>query len=294
MVRKIIPFFAFFIALLVLNNCVSTNAPTDGIATPYDSNMKSDTVKSGKYYIKVHGKKRDFILTLPDNYDSSKSYPLVLAWHGMGGNIHSVAAGGDVFIKKPYYGLLEASDNRAIFIAGQGLLLPARGEKPNTGWGNKNGNDIAFAEALISWAESSLSIDSSRIFSIGFSMGGMFSNMIACKLGSKIRAIASISGHMGFPGMYNPDKQCKGEKVAAWFAHGQADRFVKYKGGEKGRDFFKEINECGDSSTREAEYGCTRINGCSDGYPVVWCSHPGGHVVPPYTGKEVWKFFSQF
>jgi poly(3-hydroxybutyrate) depolymerase len=295
MFRKVFLLFTLFITVLILNNCVSTGKSSEVVAIPYNSGTGGDGIQSGKYSVKVHGTKRDFVLTLPENYDKTGSYPLVLAWHGLGGTAEIVASGGGIFIKEPYFGLLEASENQAIFIAGQGLVGPGPpGMKANTGWGNRNGRDIAFVKSLIDWAELNLPIDKSRIFSIGFSYGGGFTNLIACRLGNRIRAIASISGHLKFRDIKNPSKQCRREQVAAWFAHAQNDRYVAYKSGAEVRDLFMDVNECGETYRELPQDGCVRINDCADGYPVVWCSHQRGHTVPDYTGKEAWDFFSQF
>lgn len=162
------------------------------------------------------------------------------------------------------------------------------------GWQNINGRDVAFVRILINWAKSNLNIDETRIFSIGMSYGAMFSNLLACKLGNQIRAIASMSGSFGGIGIRNPTEECKKEYVAAWFAHSPDDQIVPYSKGEEARDYFIETNECSNTLSKTTFRGCATYNDCAGGYPVVWCSHRKGHAVPGYVGKEVWKFFSQF
>ena len=193
--------------------------------------------------------------------------------------------------EEPYFGLFKASENHAIFIAGQGLPSVIQAW---SGWDNKNGRDVEFVRKLINWAESNMSIDESRIFSTGMSYGGMFSNLLACRLGNKIRAIASMSGSLQIYGVQYPYYQCKREKVAAWFAHGTNDPYVVYKDGETARDYFTGVNGCSNSFTKITPAGCARYNDCDKGYPVVWCRHRGGHNIPEYAGKEIWNFFSQF
>ena len=43
------------------------------------------------------------------------------------------------------------------------------------GWGNANGEDVAFAHAMMDRFGAQLCIDQNRIFSTGFSFGAMFS-----------------------------------------------------------------------------------------------------------------------
>ena len=37
-----------------------------------------------------------------------------------------------------------------------------------------------------------------------------------------------------------------------------------------------------------------RYDGCTAGYPVVWCVHDGGHTIPQWTGPGIAAFFQQF
>jgi polyhydroxybutyrate depolymerase len=295
MYRKGFLIITLFITVFVLNNCAYLKTyggnPIDAYRINRVTGSPCADIRTGKYFINVNGIKREFIVALPENYDNSKSYPLIFAWHGFGGSAIGVAFG---YYRSPYFGLLRASENQAIFIAGQGLpsFIPGMGSGP--GWNNSNGRDVAFVRTLIKWAESNMSIDESRIFSTGHSYGGMFSNLLACRLGNKIRAIAPLSGSFWGVGISNPYFQCKGEQVATWFAHGINDERVAYEQGEAVRDYFIRVNGCGDSFTKITPSGCISYNDCATGYPVVWCKHKKGHGIPDYAGKEIWDFFSQF
>ena len=282
------------ITIYVLTSCASTKKyrdnPVNADSINCDRENSCTNIRTGKYFINVDGTIREFILTLPENYDNSRTYPLIFVWHGLGGSAIGVASGSR-FRGEPYFGLFKASENQAIFIAGQGLSSVIRAW---SGWDNKNGRDVAFVRKLMNWAELNMSIDESRIFSTGMSYGGMFSNLLACRLGNKIRAIASMSGSFQIYGVQYPYNQCKGEKVAAWFAHGTDDRYVVYKDGEAARDYFTSVNGCSSSFTKATPAGCIMYNGCDTGYPVVWCRHKGGHYIPKYAGEEIWNFFNRF
>lgn len=297
MYRKGFLLVVLFITIFSLNNCASikrySGKPIDADSINCDTGIGCPDIRTGKYFIDVNGTKREFIVTLPENYDHSKSYPLILAWPGLGGSAIGVASGSG-YTKGEYFGILKASENQAIFVSGQGLpeVIPGWGSK--AGWNNRNDRDVTFAWSLINWAESNMSIDESRIFSTGMSYGGMFSNLLACRLGNKIRAIASMSGSFWQVGIENPYAQCYRKKVAAWFAHGRNDRGVVYETGEFVRDYFIRVNECSFSYTEITPRGCIRYNDCASGYPVVWCKHSIGHAIPKYAGKEIWDFFSQF
>ena len=297
MFRKGFLLIVLFITISVLNNCASTRpyrgTPIDADSINCDTGSGCADIRTGKYFINVNGIKREFIVTLPENYDHSKSYPLIFAWHAGLRSAIGVASGSG-YVTGAYFGILKASENQAIFIAGQGLPEVFLGMHFKSGWNNRNDRDVAFVWTLIKWAESNLRIDESRIFSTGHSYGAMFSNLLACRLGNKIRAIASMSGSFWQVGIENPYAQCYRKKVAAWFAHGKNDRGVVYETGEFVRDYFIRANECSFSYTEITPRGCIRYNDCASGYPVVWCKHSIGHAIPKYAGKEIWDFFSQF
>jgi len=295
--KKAILLITLFITVLALSHCASVSMyrddPIDADNIDCEAGSDCAEIRTGRYYIDVNGIKREFIVTLPENYDHSKSYPLILAWHAGGRSAIDVASGSG-FQRGAYFGILKTSDNQAIFIAGQGLPEVFLGMRLESGWNNRNDRDVEFAWSLIKWAESNLRIDESRIFSTGMSYGAMFSNLLACRLGNKIRAIASMSGSFWQVGIENPYAQCDRKKVATWFAHGINDGGVVYETGEFVRDYFVRVNGCSFSYTKITPSGCIRYNDCASGYPVVWCKHSRGHEIPKYAGKEIWNFFSQF
>lgn len=67
------------------------------------------------------------------------------------------------------------------------------------GWGAsyENGiDDIAFVNAILTDMESSLSIDHSRIFTVGFSNGGKLVYRLACELSNRFAAIAVVASSL--------------------------------------------------------------------------------------------------
>ncbi len=62
------------------------------------------------------------------------------------------------------------------------------------GWLNYNGEDVNFAEAMVSWVEANFCVDESRIFSTGMSAGGLMSDMLGCQMPDVFRAIGVMPG----------------------------------------------------------------------------------------------------
>ncbi|WP_437573061.1 alpha/beta hydrolase family esterase [Sorangium sp. So ce887] len=230
---------------------------------------------SGRFSIDVGGTTREYILAVPDDYDSSRPYRLIFAWHPRGGSAEQVATG----FGGGYYGLQGRADGSAIFVSPEGI---------DQGWANTGDRDIAFLRAMLDRLGAELCIDESKIFSTGFSYGGMMSYAIGCGMGDVFRAIASMSGAL-YSGCADGDSP-----VAMWGAHGDADDVVPVENGRSARDVFLERNHCDQQTTPAEPSPCVSYEGCDAGYPVVWCEFSGGHAPQNNSGESIWSFFSQF
>ena len=135
---------------------------------------------------------------------------------------------------------------------------------------------------------SELCIDESRIFSTGFSYGGMMSFAVGCARGDVFRAIAPMSGAL-YSGCENGDAP-----VAVWGAHGDNDDVVPLADGQAGLQEFLDRNGCGTATTPTEPSPCVTYEGCTAGVPVTWCEFSGGHSPPSFSAEAIWAFFSQF
>ena len=141
-----------------------------------------------------------------------------------------------------YYGLKGASNNQAILVSPEGLDFSGNG----LGWGNTNGQDIAFLRAMLDRFKGEMCIDESRIFSTGFSFGGMMSNAVACS--GLARAVAPMAG--------NATSGCVSgtTRVAYMGFHGDDDTVVSIASGRTSRDTIVQRNGCThDDDARDAE-----------------------------------------
>jgi polyhydroxybutyrate depolymerase len=245
---------------------------------------------NGRASIDVAGTMREYILALPADYDQSHPYRLIFGWHPWGGSAQQVASGG-------YYGLQTQAKGSAIFVAGEGLDFGGNGK----GWGNENGQDIALLNAMLERFRAQLCIDENRIFSTGFSFGGMFSFAAGCSPTSMMRAIAPMAGNTSVAGCQSGTRP-----VAMMGFHGVDDTVVAIGGGRTGRDAFATRNKCTtqtmpttptwcDAAGQSYQpCACVTYQGCQDGYPVIWCEFKGPHTPAPNSGPTLWSFFSQF
>jgi poly(3-hydroxybutyrate) depolymerase len=242
------------------------------------------------------------MLRIPANYDNSHPYPLVFAFHWNGGNMNDVDGGGSSGYTWSYFGLREQADNstnsKMIFVAPDG----------NGGWPNSNGQDLAFVDDMLKLIQGDLCVDTTRIFSMGFSYGGGMSYAIACARAKVFRAVAVYSGAQlsGCDGGSDP--------IAYIGFHSVSDGTCNYGGGESLRNKFVTNDGCtAQTPPRPPASGnlhvCSSFDGCRSGYPVRWCAFDGGgHTPAPVDGSgdasgggdktwtkaEAWSFFTQF
>lgn len=253
------------------------------------------SIESGRHTIDVGGESREYILKLPTSYDSDQAYRFVFGLHPLGGSAQQVAGSG--MGGGGYYGLDSQSNGGAIFVAPEGL--PFSGS--NLGWANTNGRDIALLNAILDHLGGALCIDENRVFSTGFSFGGMMSFSAGCGLEGRIRAIAPMAGNIQVSGCANGDAP-----VAVMGFHGDSDTVVSISGGRAGRDVFISRNGCSSEtepatpswcdgvSASNQPCNCVSYQGCDEGYPVIWCEFTGGHTPAPNSAETIWNFFSQF
>lgn len=198
------------------------------------------------------------------------------------------------------------------------FLPPAFGQT----WNNFDFNlvdDALFVSNLIDTLTGLFNIDTTRIYSAGFSNGGFMGYDLACRFNHRIAAIASVSGSIGavrFP-------TCSpGRPVSIMEIHGTADPVVAYDGGAfAGIDYLPvdtvlsywiANNQCDDSPI---ETNLEDVN-TTDGSTVVKYEYPncanneeivllkvigGGHTWPGALGpdtnqdiiadQEIWRFF---
>jgi poly(3-hydroxybutyrate) depolymerase len=144
--------------------------------------------KSGQYTIKVGGSNKTFRIRFPSNYDKANPYRLIFGMHCMG------ASSADIDGKNArsdgaydYYRLGSLATN-TIFVAPEG----------NSG-GTWNGEpDHKFIDELLKVLKDTLCIDTSRVFSVGFSFGAMFTYSLSLNHQEQLRAVVCFA-----PANYN-------------------------------------------------------------------------------------------
>jgi poly(3-hydroxybutyrate) depolymerase len=233
---------------------------------------------AGNKTITVGAASRTYVMHVPTGYDTNRPYPVIFSWHGLTGS-----QGG-------FYSLNTAAraGGAALMVSPQGLDDGMRG----TGWWNMNDADLALVDALITWLSTNYCVDRNRLFSVGFSFGGMFSHLLGCERGNVFRAIAPIAG--SFFSYYGGRAPMCDNQVPMIGIHGTADESVTLASGISARNVWLAKNACTMTTAPSTPSGCVDFQGCATGYPVKWCEHPGTHMVPSFAADAIWNFFRQF
>jgi polyhydroxybutyrate depolymerase len=241
-----------------------------GIASP---------MQSGTFATTIGGTSRQYIVDVPIPYDTNRPYRLVFVWHPVTGTATQVANTG-------YNGLKNLAANSAIFVAANGLN-GSNGEASGTGWWNVNGVDMQFLQAMLDRINSNLCVDQDRIFSTGFSFGGMMSYTVGYEF-NVFRAIAPCSGEL----QTIPHQNRYTNPLAFIGFHGDNDTFVLTAKGRAARDQYLVRNGCGSETLTVSPSPCVQYQGCV--VPTIWCEFPGAHSTWSEEPAAIWTFFAQF
>ena len=244
----------------------------------------------------VDGRTRQYILYVPPAYgDGSQRLPLVV-------NLHGFALTDDLYFD--YTGLHTKADE-----AGFVMLTPegASTETVEQHHWNTFGptatepDDTAFLRALLDHAESSLCVDSDRVYFAGYSNGARMAVEVACQLPDRVAAIALVAG------VARP--ACHGAPMPLIAFHGTDDGLIPIEGGASGSHVVDDIipawsehNGCVAASDERPLTGTTgvrvlRNSACRDDADVdlyvVFDADPdmageqgGGHTWPDATWGE--------
>ena len=249
-----------------------------------------------RYYLKVDGITRTFLVQLPTGYSASKTYPVIFFFHSIRGKDSSWIAGrgADTYIDRNGY----------IAIYAQGA---------NGGYWNVGGNypfrkvdDVHFVQSMYDWLKSNTDIDSKKVYAAGTSNGAIMVHYLAIQT-NLFAAIASVAGSL-----YTDEMKTSAKPVAVMQFHGTLDKTVPYNGGYNpwGYTFISaqntasewaKVNGCNAQPTvtglLNGKVTAYSYNDCKSGKPVVLYSLPNvPHKVmqnfdPEWMYNQIFDFF---
>jgi polyhydroxybutyrate depolymerase len=184
------------VCMLLITTCVIPASITVSA-----SNVKKSSVSPGDYFrFMFFGMRlRSYRIHIPPSYDGSNPVPLVLALHGWPGNSKFM----------PSLGMnVEADEDGFIVVYPNGeswSLHDALSNLINYGfwpfywncWNINNVDDVGFFRTLIEKLQTTLDINSSRIYITGVSGGGFMTYRLGAELSDIVAAIAPVCGSIG-------------------------------------------------------------------------------------------------
>lgn len=263
------------------------------------------------------GQNRSFIVYIPPSYDGSTQVPIVFNFHGGGGTSSSFIFTNDM---RPI-----ADTANFIAVYPQAAVDPSDG---SNSWLHKTPtthNDVNFIEAIIDTLSNDYNIDNDRVYSCGYSEGGIFSYELGCRLNNRIASFCSVSGSMlvdAFRVSYYNLGNCNPiHPTAVLLIPGTSD-FSPHSSYSGLQPYYMSVNEI---TTYWANHNNTNLNPTvtavpnsnnSDGSTVekrIWENGDncvavqelkvinGGHDWPGSSGnmdisasQEIWKFVSKY
>jgi poly(3-hydroxybutyrate) depolymerase len=141
--------------------------------------------------------------------------------------------------------------------------------------GGDTANDLAYLTALVARAERVTPIDTSRIYLIGMSNGGMMAYRAICEIPGLFAAAGVVAGAL------LPDVDCAHTVVHVYEIHGTQDTTVPLNGG----DGFEHI---------DFPAQATDLARTAPGSVIDLQTWDGGHVYPPWATAVLWQHLSQW
>lgn len=229
---------------------------TDPICEEYQSetivtdNQTAVEVSIKRCMMKHDGLDRSFYMYVPETYSNSTiNKSLLFSLHGYTSNaLYHMRTTGFKEI---------ASTEGFIVIYPQGSILQSTGATHWNvgGWTTSSTtDDVGFIETIIQFMAINFRIDTDRIYSTGMSNGGFMSYHLACNLGSKVAAIASVTGSMTRETYEACDPD---HPIPIMQIHGVKDEVVPYAGNsgmkaiEDVIDYWSQNNRCDDTPDTE-------------------------------------------
>jgi polyhydroxybutyrate depolymerase len=219
--RFALQFIILGLVLLLCSGCARRTAANPG-GLPATSGA---ALQPGTFTrtLSVNSSARSYRLHLPPGFNAQTPLPLVLVFHGGGGNAENAASmtGFDAQADRAGFAVVYPNGSGR-----QDDKLLTWNAGTCCGYAvDHQVDDVGFIRALLADLATSLTLDNQRIFATGISNGGMFSYRLACELSDQLAAVAPVSGTLNYAAC------APAEPVSILHIHGTADEHVPYEGG---------------------------------------------------------------
>ena len=181
--------------------------------------------QAGEYHetLAVDKRERSYLLHIPEGFDGRKPYPLLLGFHGGNGS-------GEKFAGQTGLGVV-ADREGFIAVFPDGIEHNWNDGRDTTDAYKAGADDIKFVRLLVERVKVRLPVDEKRIYAIGVSNGGIFSQRLGCEMADVFAAFGSVVG----PIASNLAPRCSPSRsISVVGIQGSADPGIPINGGEQG------------------------------------------------------------
>lgn len=158
---------------------------------------------------------RTYLLHVPPGYDGTTRTPVVILFHGLGGNAAAVAESTR---------MAKLSDQEGF------ILVSPQGRGRISQWdfrsvSTRQHSDIGFVDRLVDTIKRDACVETQRIYAAGFSNGSALTLALACKGATDFAAYGAVAAPYS-------DASCdKARPASIIYFHGTADKVVHFGGG---------------------------------------------------------------
>jgi polyhydroxybutyrate depolymerase len=232
---------------------------------------------------------REYSVHLPDKFNPSRYYPLIVHFPGKGANAFNGAKQAGLNVLNAVVVYPHPTVGKDGYNAWQGAPY------------SSGVDDVAFTSAVLDKVQSQLCIEREHVYATGMSNGGGMVSLLSCELSDRFAAFGIVAG-----AMYYPDGGCKPSQPTPIISiHGDGDINVPYTGSLTRRlpDIATwsaaraQDNGCNPTPTitnTDATTTVTTWNKCENGATVQNVRlRGGGHLWYPEATQTVWQFLSR-
>ena len=244
--------------------------------------------------VRVDNVQRQFLVYIPENLQPAESLPVLFCFHGGDGS-----AEGMMRFTADFRPL--ADSERFIAVYPEGLVFEGATHWNSEGPYDNGTDEIGFARAMIDLLVRDYPADPARLYACGFSLGGNLMWDLACYLGDRFAAVASVAASMW---EWTLNDCTTTNRTGILSIHGTDDSYNPYNGNQYSISIDSLNNHwAGLNGTARSPVTSTISRGVTrylwdrgDGCHTVehYRIQNGPHEWPSFSKEVIWEFVSQY
>lgn len=190
------------VGILVVTLLIGTTLPVYGAVREINSNFDEKPKASPSDYFRLmffDKNIRSYKLHIPPSYDGTNPMYLIILIHSYSANSYNIMKYSELNKKADEEGFIVVYPNGRTDISFilESLINYGSWSRYWNCWDSYDFDDVGFIKTLIEHLQTSIKVDSSKIYITGFSNGGMMSYRLVAEFSDIIAAIAPVASSIG-------------------------------------------------------------------------------------------------